>query len=136
MSTYWGIRCKTCGISHIDHNKGNHQEDAFEEMVSQRRLICAIYRLAQRAGGDVSLTFGSIDIPVDFAFFLEHEGHELAVVNEYEQYNRLCGHLFMCAKCGEGKCCTARVSVDPARHRHYHSPPPGEYVVHYKGDEA
>ena len=137
MSTHWGIHCNTCNTGYVDFVQGNHREDDFEEMIANRGLIVDVAKMGRRVSASnlcmAGLTIGPLDVPVDLDFFLQHENCDLAVVNEYGDYNRECGAWLFCDKCNEWARCDARASVDPGRHRHY-STHTKDLCVHFLTD--
>ena len=92
MSTYWRLRCKECGDTSPEINHGaDHLRKIFRampEIIAVRKLVEDSPKFRQ-CGGDISYSFRS-DLTSDtISFLVDHEGHDIELVSEYGDVEKL-----------------------------------------------
>jgi len=100
MSTEWFLHCATCRSSHPE--QFNPGEDDLAEVLARR---AEIERAAEALPG-AKLVFEVLSREVEVgAFFREHRGHEVVVLNWYGDRFGECAKRVDCAACGAYQRC-------------------------------
>lgn len=123
MSDEYDVYCRDCD-AHL-RLQNVHQPQYIAALVSQAPMLArfaervrdfrAYLRTVPDSTVDVQLTAGIADCPLDVGWFLEHEGHALAVRDEYGKLSDECGAHFRCPTCDMQERCRR-----PAKHEGVH----------------
>lgn len=85
MSTYWGLRCEQCGVD--SPTWFNHGDDFLRELVKQWPTLIRPLLNATNLGGKLwrleLRMMGYCEDPTPLEFLEEHDGHPIALQNEY-----------------------------------------------------
>jgi hypothetical protein len=132
MSTDYDVYCRDCdarlGLNNV------RQSEYLQALVSQAPVLArfavqlrdlrAQLRSVPQNTVEVTVTAGPVvDVPFDVGWFLEHEGHALAVRDEYGILLDECGAYFRCPTCHVQERCR-RPEKHEGAHRNQRDPEP------------
>lgn len=107
MSTDWDIACKTCGPTHrLGVEDANHADDSMRAIIRLAPHLAALGKAADVGyinvvGADLPRHNGNLNL----TFFVTHEGHELAPIDEYGRWDGQCWERFQCPCCKHTEQC-------------------------------
>jgi len=98
VSTYWTLHCRTCD-SEDRPTWWNHGDAELRELVKLLPAIANLQRAQETHRTELALEITIVGPEWTNglgAFALKHDGHDVAVKNEYGAYDDRCGEWFHC----------------------------------------
>lgn len=85
MSTYWGYRCETCDVN--SEHWWNHANEELANIYRLWPMLKTTEQALDAAGiWHIEITHLNVhDFPSPLEFLHEHDGHAIALCNEYNQ---------------------------------------------------
>jgi hypothetical protein len=99
MSCYWDIYCVDCGVE-AGIEGANKRADLMRGLIAHSDALADLGRPYNAEEGfcwDPVLKVDGIDINLEF--FYKHKEHKLRPLNEYRQFDTICGTPFFCPQC-------------------------------------